>query len=147
MYVACSWDSDCGLAEFYHPGVQCQGYFKGPELLLDYQVIVDQAGWHNGVTRCLSWCNVLLWFLVHIARFRVSYLCLLYLQSRHYENIDCLLFNLEFPTLGLKIGVNMMASIFILKYSIYMLCVIIWKCANVNMYYVDVLFTEVSVYV
>jgi len=37
---------DWGLAEFYHPGQEynvrvASRYFKGPELLLDYQVIMD----------------------------------------------------------------------------------------------------------
>jgi serine/threonine protein kinase len=35
---------DWGLAEFYHPGMEynvrvASRYFKGPELLLDYQVV------------------------------------------------------------------------------------------------------------
>ncbi len=37
---------DWGLAEFYHPGQEynvrvASRYFKGPELLLDYQVYID----------------------------------------------------------------------------------------------------------
>lgn len=37
---------DWGLAEFYHPGQEynvrvASRYFKGPELLVDYQVCVD----------------------------------------------------------------------------------------------------------
>ena len=39
---------DWGLAEFYHPGQEynvrvASRYFKGPELLLDYQVITDSC--------------------------------------------------------------------------------------------------------
>ena len=39
---------DWGLAEFYHPGQEynvrvASRYFKGPELLLDYQVRMEHA--------------------------------------------------------------------------------------------------------
>lgn len=40
---------DWGLAEFYHPGMEynvrvASRYFKGPELLLDYQVQFVEVG-------------------------------------------------------------------------------------------------------
>lgn len=43
---------DWGLAEFYHPGQEynvrvASRYFKGPELLVDYQVTDPAAMLHN----------------------------------------------------------------------------------------------------
>jgi len=60
---------DWGLAEFYHPGQEynvrvASRYFKGPELLLDYQVRMEHAvvemfvkeylqdSWHNDRQSC-----------------------------------------------------------------------------------------------
>lgn len=49
---------DWGLAEFYHPGMEynvrvASRYFKGPELLLDYQVICCALWFLFGITKCL----------------------------------------------------------------------------------------------
>ena len=50
---------DWGLAEFYHPGMEynvrvASRYFKGPELLLDYQVLTTLLLTNNQMLRMLA---------------------------------------------------------------------------------------------
>ena len=51
---------DWGLAEFYHPGQEynvrvASRYFKGPELLADYQVCITLVAFQVGLLKVLCW--------------------------------------------------------------------------------------------
>lgn len=63
---------DWGLAEFYHPRQEynvrvASRYFKGPELLVDYQVIVACFS-HAGLCQIFifraKWHNWIFWFIL-----------------------------------------------------------------------------------